>query len=435
MDVMFENAVDDNYLDFTCLTDHAEIINGIDLTPPQGILNRLRTLVQFLLYKAGLRDEWEMIRDITIDYYDPGSFTTFLGFEYSSSAWYWGGSPLSPDGHMDTGHVNFYYRDVYPDAPEYSAWEKINYDDIFKAMKEEKDKGHYSLCFPHHPLMTLKGVGGSVSINWSFLANKIENKDERNALMRGVEVYSKWGTAIGKYSGIPIVWDYDPAWMDDHPDFWVESGLWEWSKNETKNQRFVMMASSDNHAVDRPGSASMFTRSSKDHPKPAGLIAAYATHNKREEIWDSMNNCTIYGTQILKIRANARFDGQMALGRWINCTSPLKIQITALSTFPGQDRSGKNMYAHEYSPDELDYPISDIWLVKKDTDKGMPWCKIIGHATPNTNLSVVEFEDPDVKPNDFYYVLVRQKGQCLIDDNNEYTAFLGPVFIDNVSSS
>jgi hypothetical protein len=90
------------------------------------------------------------------------------------------------------------------------------------------------------------------------------------------------------------------------------------------------------------------------------------------------------------------------------------------------------MCPHGYSPDELDYPISDIWLIKKDSERGRPWCKVIGHITPNTNTSVVTFNDSDVKTNDFYWIAIMQKGEMLSPDNNEYMIFLGPFFIDQV---
>ena len=440
IDTLYQNAIKDNYLDFVCLTDHAEIINGIDHTPPQPLWMRLHSLVQFIRYKLSDYDEWQIIKDKATEYYNPGNFTTFLGFEYSPGPWYPGGWPWSPNGHEDICHVNFYYKDIYPDAPEYSAWDKHTLDDIFKAMGDEWDKGHLNVGFPHHPLMKIS-IFGAYSVNWTFLANDIINTVSRDKVLRGVETYSKWGTAIGKYSGIPILWPYDPASCCDYPEYWTENGLWEWSNNARKNQRFVLMASSDNHAVDRPGSASMQSRVSGNHPNPSGILAAYAVHNTRDEIWDAMNNCSVYGSQTLKIRTNVRFDEQMASGRWINCTSPLKIQITALSTFPGIDRNGRRMHPHGYPPDELDYPIMDIWLVKKDRSRGQPWCKIIGNAKPNTNLAVVEFEDSDVQPNDFYYVVIRQKGALLEKENSgdkqdaardEYMAFIGPVFIDNV---
>jgi len=98
-----------------------------------------------------------------------------------------------------------------------------------------------------------------------------------------------------------------------------------------------------------------------------------------------LNNCSSYAAQLLKIRANARFDGQLAYGQWINCTSPLEIQITAQSTFSGDDSSGKSMCPHGYTEEELNYPISDIWLVKKDSEKGRPWC--------NSNWTCLEFHN------------------------------------------
>jgi hypothetical protein len=438
IDTLYQNAIKDNYLDFACLTDHAEIVNGLDHTPPQEIWMFLRSFTQFILYKIGLRDEWSMIKNKAIEYHDPGNFTTFLGFEYSAGPWYPGGWPWSENGHEDISHINFYYRDIYPDAQEYSAWQMHTFDDILKAMEKENDMGHLNIGFPHHPLMKIRNWG-AYTVNWTFFANNIEEKDARNKIIRGAEVYSKWGTAIGKYSDIPILWPYNSIYLKDHQNYWVENGLWEWSKNNMKNQKFVLMASSDTHSIDRPGSASMKSRFSSAHISPSGLIAAYSTHNTREEIWDAMNDCDIYGVQTLKIRANARFEGEMALGRWINCTTPLNIQITAQSTFPGTDRSGKNMYPHEYSPDELDYPISDIWIVKKDTERGQPWCKVINHTTPNTSLAVVNFEDYDVEPGDFYYIAILQKGQDLgkiislkEESKDEYMAFIGPIFIDNI---
>jgi hypothetical protein len=50
----------------------------------------------------------------------------------------------------------------------------------------------------------------------------------------------------------------------------------------------------------------------------------------------------------------------------------------------------------------------------------------------------VTFEDPEVQPNDFYYIAIRQKGELLerydetITPGDEYTAFIGPFFINSV---
>ena len=344
----------------------------------------------------------------------------------------------------DTSHINFYYKDVYSDASRYSGIRINTYDSILSAMNKEWNAGHYNIGFFHHPLagnfsnfkfISTDKFSLNYCVNWtSFIKNMKEDDFRSNALkvIRGVEAYSKWGTAIGKFSDIPVYWPYYQHRIIDNCDNWIENALWEWSESiYTKGHRFVLQAGSDSHYVDRPGSASI-SKEKFAHPNPSGIIAVFSVHNTRDEIWDAVNNCSIYGSQLLKIRANVRFDGQMALGQWINCSSPFKVRITAHSTFPGKDCSGRNMCPHNYSSAELNYPIQDIWLLKKDRDRGRPWCKVIGHATPNENMVVVSFEDINVQPNDFYYVAIRQKGQELLPQQNEYMAFIGPVFINNV---
>ena len=151
----------------------------------------------------------------------------------------------------------------------------------------------------------------------------------------------------------------------------------------------------------------------------------------------------MYGTHLLKTRVTVKFGGELVYGQWINCSNPLKIQITGFSTFSGKDSSGKSMCPHGYSEDELDYPIEEIWIIKKDRDRGRPYCKVIANIKPNQDLVVYNFEDTDVQPNDFYYIALNQKGQNLktrfasINPNapgNEYMTFIGPVFIDTVES-
>jgi len=439
IDRLYKNAIKDNYLDFVCLTYHAEIIDAVEKTAPNPILET----IQFYLNKILGRSEWKMIKDKAIEYNIPGRFTTFIGFEWSASAEYPGGYPDSPYGHEDVSHVNFYYRDNYSDAPKYSAWDKHTYDDVFQAMADEWDKGHLNLGFPHHPLI-FNGFETN-TVNWSCLADKMVNTSARDKILRGAEMYSCWGTAIGKFSDIPIVWPYLDKNLHDQTDAWVENGLWKWSENSRRGGNFALMASSDTHFQSRPGSALVRNpfRPFSFHPdNPAGIIAVYAVHNTRGEIWDAIYDCDMYGAQLLKSRVNVRYDDQMATGRWINCSSPLKIQITAQATFPGEDCSGRNMKPHGYSNDGLDYPIQDIWLVKKDRERERPWCKVIGHATSGEDMVVVNFEDDDVQPNDFYYIAVRQKGQNIkkiglrINPNapgDEYMTFIGPVFIDNVN--
>ena len=454
IDKMYENAIKDNYLDFASYSGHAEWIDGIRksyLKPKRmfGSLFYLKVVVQNIIQnKLKRKSDWDIAKQKAIEYYKEGKFTTFLGFEWTACE--------NPNF-----HINFYYKDVYPEAGVYSSPDVLDQtnsratlDDIFKTMSEEWDKGHLNVGFPHHPQ--------HVKTDWSYFANEVDNSNV-NKILRGVEVFSTWGTAIGQeYTpNLPYNWPYTFIDVQYLKNAWAENAMWEWATENKKGERFALMASSDIHTQSRPGSAKSSAHDISYPYNPAGVIAAYSVHNSREEIWDAMNTCKIYASQLLKIRANVKincsslYDGELAYGNWINCTSPLKIRITALSTFPGDDNSGKTMCPHGYSKDELDYPISDIWLIKNDKVKGQPWCKIIEHIEPNDDLVVATFEDPNVEPYDFYWVAIRQKGNLLTPDNipflikirprkykkwtedignrDEYMAFIGPIFIDNVN--
>jgi len=430
LDKMFTNAIGDNYLDFAACTDHAESID----TPLSQLIYGVDEFkfLTFIKNKLFRISEWEKIKEKTQQYYKPGNFSTILGFEYSACEYYPGGWKISPNGHEDVSHVNFYYRDVYADAPEYGACDKFNYDDIFSAMAEQFDKGNMNFGFPHHPLGKIKfgkNKWASFTVNFTFLARGMEKTDERNKVLRGVEAHSVWGQAFGKYSDIPIYWPYVYR-FDDRVDSWVENSMWEWSDNHITDCIFSMVGGSDHHHPDRPAGAQ-----NKDE-KPAGITCVYSVHNKREEIWDAMYDGQMYGSQLLKIRANVKVNDQMAYGKWLDVEGPAKIQISAMSTFNGKDSSGKNQNAFGYDNNSLENNISDIWIVKKDTSRQRPWCKIVAHYQPDSHYAFVEFEDFDVQPKDFYYVLIHQKGEareCAGETVDDYLAYLGPIFINSVS--
>jgi hypothetical protein len=427
IDTQYKNAVEDNYLDFTACTDHGELLDGIS-TKFGGV--RERDIIKTFIEKLLRFSEWQVMKDKCIEYYEPGRFSTLLGFEWTAAQWSWGGKDWTPHGWEDVGHINFYYRDIYPDAKEFADYQKLNYDSILHAMSKEYDKGHLNIGFPHHPLGRASRF--NFTTNFTFLSDEIKHECCRNKIIRGVEVFSRWGNSIGEFTpGIPWFWPYNLSQFTNQTDSWVENACWEWSEDDMKGVKFSFIASSDTHDYDRPGSAE-FNVSYLG--KPSGLVAVYCQNNTRGAVWDALADCNSYATQLLKIRANVRLDGQFSIGRWINCSSPLNIRITAHSTFPGIDSSGKRMWPHGYSPDELDYPITDVWIVKKDVDRGRPWCKVISHTQPNKNMVLVDFQDSNVQPNDFYWVAIKQKGQKLLPENGEeFISYIGPFFIDNVS--
>ncbi len=419
IDEMYGNAVADNYLDFAACTDHAELIDGFNVKfggVPRS--DWLRTI----MYKLLLHGEWKLIQSAAREHYNTGVFSTLLGFEWTAAEWSLGGRRWSRDGCQDVGHVNFYYRDIYPGAPEYADWQRPTYDGIFQAMAREHERGHRVIGFPHHPQgKTPSDL--SFATNFTYLADGVQHETARDQVLRGAEVYSRWGSAVGQHytPGVPWRFPYPEEQFINQTDAWIENACWEWSQHDGR-QPFAFIAGSDTHDYPRPGSA----ETNLSHlGAPSGLAAVYAVHNTRGEIWDALNNGSCYASQLLKIRANARFDGQLAYGRRINCTAPLDIRVTARSTFQGNDSSGKTMCPHGFTPEELDRPITDIWVVKKNRERGRPWCRVVEHVTPDSDVCTVTVEDPDVQDNDFYWVAVRQGGT-----DGGYMAYLGPVFID-----
>jgi hypothetical protein len=424
---MYSNAIQDNYIDFTSCTDHGELIDGFNTK--FGFVPKndwIKTIIQ----KIFRISEWKQIKEKAKEYYIPGKFTTLLGFEWTAAQWSIGGKENTSNGWEDVGHINFYYKDIYPNAKEYADWQRIDYDNIFRAMSKEWEKGHLNIGYPHHPQG--RASWASFTTNFTYLADGMKNIDYRNKILRGAEIYSRWGTSIGQFftPKLPWLWSYPEDQFYNQSDAWIENACWEWSNDNMKNQRFTFIASSDTHDYNRPASA-LFNKSHLGNP--SGLIAVYAVHNTRDEIWDAMNNCSCYALQLLKIRANVKVDGKIVYGGWINCSSPLNITVTARSTFSGIDSSGKNMCPHGFNEDELNYPINEIWIVKKDNMKGRPWCKVVEHFISNEDITVVHFSDSEVQPNDFYWIAIKQYGEMLVPGKNEYMAFLGPFFIDNVN--
>jgi len=428
IDTQYKNAIKDNYIDFGACTDHGELIDGISkIFGGKRKWDAIRTIIEKILGFS----EWQIMKEKAIKYYNPGNFTTLLGFEWTAAQWSPGGIEWSPHGWEDVGHINFYYKDIYPEAREYGFLQKLNYDSIFKAMCREWNKGHLNFGIPHHPLARVFQY--NFTTNWTYLIDGMKNSCCRDKILRGVETYSRWGNSIGGYftPGIPWHWPYNESWYTNQTDAWVENAMWEWSDEKMEGKKFGFIASSDTHDYDRPASAS-FNVSHLE--TPSGIVGVFSVHNIREEIWEAMYNCNSYANQLLKIRANVRLDGQFCSGRWINCSSPLEIRVSAHSTFPGLDCSGKRMCPHAYSEDELDYPISDIWLVKKDSERGRPWCKVVNHTKPDSDFAVVTFEDSNVQPNDFYWIAIRQKGQALKPfEGDQYMSYIGPFFIKEVN--
>lgn len=152
-------AAADTRTDFS-KTEFAEPYN--DLNEPENfgtdfrsMIRRLSTFASFLPRAvAGIRDgsinrdavlavirtAWDDSIDAAETFYDPGTFTTFVGYEYTSST-----------GSMGNLHRNVIFRgsDQLPREP-FSRFHSVNPEDLWQWMDELRAKGVESIAIPHN---------------------------------------------------------------------------------------------------------------------------------------------------------------------------------------------------------------------------------------------------------------------------------------------
>jgi len=158
-------------LDFFMLTDHAEMIGiaqiasdpstilyqtslGEDLRDPDQkaggarFLNALQTAAGSGVAPDGYSNEstrtiWQALVELAELYNDPGHFTTFAAFEWSSM----------PNG--ENLHRNVIFRDAQkvPDLP-FSAMDSTKPEDLWTYLEKQRARGNDNLAIPHNGNMS-----------------------------------------------------------------------------------------------------------------------------------------------------------------------------------------------------------------------------------------------------------------------------------------
>jgi len=188
----------DTPLDFAAVTDHAEMMGVLRASGLELPLQR-RTLRERLLYDSPLsltivylrgimnfgmdlsaldvdpvavgRDSWRRVIDSAEKHNEPGKFTTFIAYEWSST----------PDG--KNLHRNVIYRgSSVPDYP-YSSLDSEDPRDLWAALDHQRGNGMDSLAIPHNP-----NASDGLMFDTMALDGSVMSTDDSRARMRNEPV-------------------------------------------------------------------------------------------------------------------------------------------------------------------------------------------------------------------------------------------------------
>ena len=232
----YEFGREEAFLDFCAIADHAQYMSD---------------------------EDWELTREITRQFNDPGRFVTLLGYEYSCNA--------------DLEHYGdkclYYPGDEGPLLRETDI-NRSAYNDMAQFAPLWKEHGAMMVLHQH--------AMGSCSFY---------DPD----LVRLAEVYSVWGGSESAMTSRPLL----PSLEHDYEGHYAADALAQgWVLGFT--------ASSDDHAG-RPG-ATDWLRVRQGYP--GGLVAAWAPELTREAIWEALWNRRCYATTGARIVLEFTVDGE-----------------------------------------------------------------------------------------------------------------------------
>jgi len=157
----------DRPLDFAAVTDHSEymgaarldkdttlpleerslrerLLNDGPLSLTWALVRTFRNVKGLELYahspkvKAIMLDAWQLMIDTANAHYEPGVFTTFIGYEWTSMP---GGQNL---------HRNVIYRDTNVPERPFTSLDSENPEDLWDALDQQRAEGKVVMAIPHN---------------------------------------------------------------------------------------------------------------------------------------------------------------------------------------------------------------------------------------------------------------------------------------------
>ncbi|MBA7518126.1 hypothetical protein ES705_10192 [subsurface metagenome] len=273
------------------------------------------------------RNDWELIKKKTKEYYQAGRFVTFLGYEWTGRR----------DGVKDTeGDKNVYY--IEDDMPIFSKLEResATSQNLWKILR---DKNINALTIPHH---TASG--------WHTLGSDLENHDPE--FQPVIEIYSMHGNS--EYSGNPR-----PLIKENNQGY-AQNAL-------EKGYRMGFVAGSDSHTLhlnvpNVPMGLPYLTLRFR-----GGITAIMAEELTRESLFDAIKKRRVYATTGERILIDFKINEYM-MGEEIIFEGKAKI----FGSIAGTDKLAKveliknNKVVYQIKPkgEKVEFSFEDI--IQKD---------------------------------------------------------------------
>ena len=413
-------------LDFVALTDHAEgfgrvfacrepdktkaaqdICDGIENASVFTFLD-MRSRVQrpldqnlsvFDNDRAKERDyaatTWQSIKDAAERYYEPGKFTTFVGYEYS---------PSLPD--RGKHHRNVIFRSS--ETPQYavSAFDAASEIDLWKSLEATCSDDCEFLTIPHNPNKTwgLAFSGNTIDgISYTEDDWRLRERSEPIVEMFQIKGNSECSVAFGAGDEecgfeqfIPVCEEGDKT-ACIYPTSMVRDGLQIGLAMEDQiginPLKVGLIGSTDTHNSN-PGDteewdyrgATTFTSgpakrrfestnlTGTQYNNPGGLAAIWARENTREALFDAMKRKEVYATSgtRIKLRTFAGFDFPADITATADLAAAYKLGVPMGGTLIANDmKKGVGVSLFVWAVKDPDSaPLAKVQVIKGWLENG-----------------------------------------------------------------
>ncbi|MCH7743930.1 MAG: DUF3604 domain-containing protein [Proteobacteria bacterium] len=360
----------------------------------QKILQFLQTERRFeILDKLVFKDAWDDIISAANRHNDPGKFTAFIAYEYTSSS-----------GVAENLHRNVIFRgDKAPELP-FSRIDSTNPEDLWQWMDEQRAKGIEALAIPHNsngsngqmfklldfagnrldgsyadmrmrnePLVEISQVKGtsdthpalSPNDEWAdfeimpyriatSLASAVPGSYVREALKNGIELKQKKGFNPFKFGIIGSSDTHNATYAGDEDNFWSKVGLLD--DEPVKRGSVPLPAPREDGGV--------YADTYFQYWGAAGLAGVWAEENTRDAIYNAFRRKETFGTSGPRI----------------------KVRFFAGYELPLID--DRNLLSMAY---ETGVPMGGDLIAKKDKElKFLVWAARDANSAPLQRLQVIK---------------------------------------------